>query len=860
VQTWFPSELTRQGDRPAILTDGGPITYAQLGARVDAIRGRLGTERRLVLLGAANHPDAIVVYLAALAGGHPVIIVGAENDEALRIAGEIYDPDVVALPTGRGGRWVLDERRAGSRHVLHPELALLLSTSGSTGSPKLVRLSRENLQANAESIATFLAIGEADRAMTSLPLAYCYGLSVLNSHLLRGASVVVTDRSVVDPAFWDLARRTRATSFAGVPYTFDLLDRIGFAGMELPHLRYVTQAGGRLDPATVRRYAELGRAQGWDLYVMYGQTEATARMTFLPPALAATRPESVGRPVAGGSIRLDPIPGSPDGAGELVYRGANVMLGYAESSADLALGPAGDELRTGDLARRGADGMYEIVGRLGAFLKIAGLRIDASDVERLVERTAGAIACAVGTDDELVVFVEGIAPPDLHARIRDAVGLPGHALRVVATPELTRRPNGKPDRVAMRALAASSASPASSTSPADAGRGHDTRAALAGLYASALGVDAVRHGDSFTSLGGDSLSYVEITLGLEEILGRLPDGWAAMPIAELAALAPARTEARSWWSTLVHPRAIEMSVALRAIAIVLIVATHIGMLFGAGGAHVLMAVAGFNFGRFRLTSAPRARRARSQLRAVARIAIPAMLWVGFAMLLLDQYELRHLLLVNALVRDELWGNLWFIELLVYIGLAMAALLAVPAFDRAERHRPFAVAMAVVAVALLFRFEILDFGLPHTKPVLWLFALGWAASRAERSWQRWLVAAVAVMAVPGYFDAWERNAIILVGLLLLIGIPHVRVPGGIARAAVILAAASLYIYLVHWEVWPIFSGWYGIPSLVASLAAGVGLWLVANRASRLVPDAWRSLRGWSSGAGTALGRQATGRPR
>ncbi len=140
-------------------------------------------------------------------------------------------------------------------------------------------------------------------------MGYCYGLSVINSHLARGASLVLTERSVIEPEFWDAFRRTRATSFAGVPYTFDLLDRIRFAEMDLPHLRYVTQAGGRLDPEDVRRYAEMGRRNGWELFVMYGQTEATARMSYLPPALAATRPGSIGVSIPGGSFRLDPAPG-----------------------------------------------------------------------------------------------------------------------------------------------------------------------------------------------------------------------------------------------------------------------------------------------------------------------------------------------------------------------------------------------------------------------------------------------------------------------------------------------------------------------------------------------------------------------
>jgi hypothetical protein len=378
--------------------------------------------------------------------------------------------------------------------------------------------------------------------------------------------------------------------------------------------------------------------------------------------------------------------------------------------------------------------------------------------------------------------------------------------------------------------------------------------ALRNLYATALGTEDISEEESFSTLGGDSLSYVEITLGLEEILGRLPDGWESMSLRELAAGAPASVEPGSRWSRLTRWRSVEMSVALRAVAIVLIVATHIGMLFAPGGAHVLMAVAGFNFARFRLTTASRTERLASQLRAVARIAIPAMAWVALAMLLLGEYELRYLLLVNALVTDELWGNLWFIELLVYINLALAAVLAVPVLDRAERRWPFAAPLAVLALGLLFRFEVVDLGITSVKPVLWLFAIGWAASRARRPWQRALILAITVASVPGYFDSWERNAIILAGMVLLIGVPRIVVPGALARIGGVLAGASLYIYLVHWEIWPMFEGWYGLPSLAASLATGIALWWMVPRITALPSNLRRSAMDWHR-PGSALFRRA-----
>jgi hypothetical protein len=209
------------------------------------------------------------------------------------------------------------------------------------------------------------------------------------------------------------------------------------------------------------------------------------------------------------------------------------------------------------------------------------------------------------------------------------------------------------------------------------------------------------------------------------------------------------------------------------------------------------------------------------------------------MLLLDQYELRHLLLINALVKDELWGNLWFIELLVYILVAMAALLAIPAVDRFERRRPFALAAVVLGAGLLLRFGVIDPEIPYTMPVLWLFAIGWAASRADRGWQRAIVLAAALVAVPGYFDAVERNLVILAGLVLLIGVPSVRIPALLVAPMGVLASASLYIYLVHWEVYPMLVEAPAFVALGLSLLAGIAVWLVASRIPDLVSRARRS---------------------
>jgi acyl-CoA synthetase (AMP-forming)/AMP-acid ligase II len=340
------SALAGFGDRLAVVAPEGRLSYADLAARVAEAATRLGGGRRLVMIEGGNDVETLSAYLGALHGGHVAWLAPpGEHADALR---ERFRPDVVAR-CGPDATRLTELSEAA--HDLHPDLALLLGTSGSTGAPRLVRLSHASVQANAEAIASYLGLAPDERALTTLPMHYCYGLSVVNSHLLRGAGLVLTGGSVADAAFWSLAGREGATSFAGVPHTFELLDRIGFAGMDLPALRYVTQAGGRMPPETVRRYARLGERRGWRLVVMYGQTEATARMAYLPPELAAARPQAIGRPIPGGAFEVRPVPeaGEP-GVGELVYRGPNVMLGYAREPADLATGRTVHELPAGPVS------------------------------------------------------------------------------------------------------------------------------------------------------------------------------------------------------------------------------------------------------------------------------------------------------------------------------------------------------------------------------------------------------------------------------------------------------------------------------------------------------------------------------
>ena len=409
--------------RPALLTDAGQsLSYGQLREEVARI-SKPFSQKRLVFLAGRNDIPTAITYLACLESGCvPLLLDPNISATAFSALLNTYVPAYVFLPTKLAtnysqlettlinGEYSLCRYRDGIGPNLHPELALLLATSGSTGSPKLVRLSHANILSNAKSIVAYLGIDKHERAITTLPFNYSYGMSVLNSHLNAGASILLTNRSFFDPVFWRLIKLNKITSFAGVPYSYEMLSKLHFERMEIPTLRTLTQAGGKLSVAVTEWITEVCNIKSIRFFTMYGQTEASPRMAYLHPEYLRAKIGSIGRAIPDGDLWIEDAEGKrieqPDQIGELIYSGPNVALGYAMSHEDLILG---DEwqgiLRTGDLARQDPDGFFFIEGRGSRFLKIFGVRVSLDAIEAwYAER--GIVAASYGQDDHLKVMIE----------------------------------------------------------------------------------------------------------------------------------------------------------------------------------------------------------------------------------------------------------------------------------------------------------------------------------------------------------------------------------------------------------------------------------------------------------------------
>ncbi len=450
--------------RPALIEGERTYTYAELNEDVREWADKLHSETKgLVFLLCKNTYSTVCLYLASLRSEQVICMLPAGLDtELLRSLIDRYEPEWLGFPDYAEddaysgyeeeyhcGRHTLLRRRKGiNSPPIFNDLALLLSTSGTTGSPKMVRLSYGNLQANAASISEYLDLDKHSRPITTLPLSYSYGLSVLNSHLLTGACIILTDEPIISRTFWNLFASTEATSIAGVPYTYQMLHRLKFGEMELPSLRQMTQAGGRL-PANLQQYfGEVCMKKSLEFYVMYGQTEATARMSYLPPANMLTKSGSIGIAIPGGELSL----GEGD---ELIYSGPNVMLGYAESRTELE---RGDELRgrlhTGDLAECDADGYYFIKGRLKRFVKPFGLRVNLDDIERHLETRFAKRFFCVGNDSKIVILSEYVE--NLEAAKQEVLRVYGLHTSVVKTVEIDAVPvlnSGKTDYTTLQVKA-----------------------------------------------------------------------------------------------------------------------------------------------------------------------------------------------------------------------------------------------------------------------------------------------------------------------------------------------------------------------------------------------------------------------
>jgi acyl-CoA synthetase (AMP-forming)/AMP-acid ligase II len=456
----------RPGSPAVFLGGGGVLSYGELaGLAGESERVLRHGSKALVLCAGDRDLPTLAAYLAALRLGHAVAFLPATGEVL-----SAYQPEFVVPAPGPGagpgpgyrlagdlaGGTAVFRRDGGPGGEIYPGLALLLGTSGSTGSPKAVRLSYSGLAASTAAVIGALGITAAERGPTTLPVTHAYGLSVLNSHLLAGAGVVLGGGPPLSLATWDHLVRSGATSFAAVPTTYAAFGPAHVTLLGRSKIRTMTQSGARLGDELTMRLARMMGARAGRFFVMYGQTEATSRIARLDPADLPGRLGSVGTAVPGGTITIGPAPvraRAVPGEGAVRYRGPGVMLGYAAGRADLARGAGTDLLDTGDLGYL-REGYLYLTGRAKRIVKVLGVRASLDDLERMVERAGHPAAVTCGTDD--VVHLVGAGDPAVHEQQRrqlaESLGVPGAHVVFSPVGALPRTPGGKVDYQALAAV------------------------------------------------------------------------------------------------------------------------------------------------------------------------------------------------------------------------------------------------------------------------------------------------------------------------------------------------------------------------------------------------------------------------
>ncbi len=408
-------------DKPAAIdTDGNSVTYGDLIGFSCEI-SKVIAPSSLVFLMAKNNVGGIAWTISLLESEGVPLILDAHTEEALFAnLYDIYKPSYLCVPSTsslKNGFEIVKEAygyclvaTGNEPYCVNKELSHLLPTSGSTGSPKLIRHKYENIDAAAVNISTFFELDADDRPLLVLPLYYTMGLSVVFSHLYVGATVLITDKSMTDRTFWSFMKEQKANSFTGVPYSYEILNLMRFFRMELPDLKLLTQGGGKMPKALNLKFAEYCRDNGKKWIATYGQSEGTARMAWLPAEYAVSKVGSIGIAVPNGELSLIDMDGNlieqPNVEGEMCYCGKNVTMGYAYKKEDLALGDERNGfMKTGDLAYRDEDGFYYIVGRMGRFLKLFGMRIGLDECEQIIKAKYPIECACTGTDEKMFVYI-----------------------------------------------------------------------------------------------------------------------------------------------------------------------------------------------------------------------------------------------------------------------------------------------------------------------------------------------------------------------------------------------------------------------------------------------------------------------
>lgn len=402
----------------AIEDSGKKITYGEICDYCEKTK-TLIPERSIVFILCKNTIGALKAYISCVENNSvPLMLSAAIDKELLNSLLNTYKPQYIWVPVEKNYdlRKMCEEdnyvlyKTENKKYEIYKELELLMTTSGSTGSPKLVRYKKGNLEANAENVAKAFQWNEKEKPLCDLAMNYTMGLNVINTHLYVGATLILTTYNIMSREFWKVVKEQKVTNFTGVPFSYELMFKLKFEKMELPYLKTLAEGGGKLTDDMFRLLTEYAEEHGKRFIATFGTTETAARMAFLPEQYTKEKVGSIGKAIPNGKLFLLDQEGKEivdsNVEGELAYQGPNVTLGYAICKEDLKKGDEFlGEYHTGDIAKKDEDGFFYIVGRKNRFIKLLGYRVSLDQCERLI-KTKFSIECACsGNDKKMYIYI-----------------------------------------------------------------------------------------------------------------------------------------------------------------------------------------------------------------------------------------------------------------------------------------------------------------------------------------------------------------------------------------------------------------------------------------------------------------------
>jgi len=401
----------------ALVENNKKYKYSFLINQSDELKKKI-EDKSLILMIGSNQLASIIGYITFLKGNYCTILLDESfDDNYIKNICKIYKPNYIFGKKEKISinfnfknifqikNFILVKTNFNKNFKLNLKNSLLISSSGTTNNPKLIRLSSYNIYDNTKKIIDYLKIKYNHTTITTMPFGYSYGLSIINTHLETGATIIINEKTVFEKEFWKTLKKFKVYSFGGVPSFYELLFKLKFEKLITPYLKYITQAGGKIDKKLCEYFSNIKKLK---FISMYGQAEASPRISYLDYNYNKIKPGSIGKPLKGYKLKIDKMGKLKNyDYGELIFKGKNVCLGYASNIKDLFKGDINKGmLKTGDIGYKDKDNFYYIIGRKKRISKIFGIRINLDDVEDLLKKNNFLCHCIPDNKFLIIEFLQ----------------------------------------------------------------------------------------------------------------------------------------------------------------------------------------------------------------------------------------------------------------------------------------------------------------------------------------------------------------------------------------------------------------------------------------------------------------------